>query len=328
MYILPNVEGLMQCDESLVQKKLLHASEAFRFCMDRGLNGAAPLKRLLDALEPGGPQGKVQVGYTLTVQLLELYRPGAAGGWELDEKRLDAIMNLMKQARRPLVLYLSSSHFDSIGPLPAALAKDPANLMKAADGQPLKLSYFGYPIHPYTLIPDERIDVNRYRYQALREIARRVGELPEDVQRLIVAVTLVGEVHHLFPDFENGTGNFTQVRVTDYDPRSIAAFRTWLKDKYQTLARFNQATGFAYTDIDQVPAPSKDIRHKLPVTATRCAKIFSMWQYLFCKTAAPSALYASPEPSPVLKPRSNSCKPSCSGRCCLLPYWPFWSACV
>jgi len=260
MYILPNVEGLMQCDESLVQKKLLHASEAFRFCMDRGLNGAAPLKRLLDALEPGGPQGKVQVGYTLTVQLLELYRPGAAGGWELDEKRLDAIMNLMKQARRPLVLYLSSSHFDSIGPLPAALAKDPANLMKAADGQPLKLSYFGYPIHPYTLIPDERIDVNRYRYQALREIARRVGELPEDVQRLIVAVTLVGEVHHLFPDFENGTGNFTQVRVTDYDPRSIAAFRTWLKDKYQTLARFNQATGFAYTDFDQVPAPSKDIR--------------------------------------------------------------------
>lgn len=260
MYILPNVEGLMQCDESLVQKKMLHASEAFQYCMDRGLTGAAALTRLLETLEPGGPQGKVQVGYTLTVQLLELYRQSANGSWELNDKHLDAILNLMVQTKRPLVLYLSSSHFDSIGPLPAELVKDPANLMKAADGQPLQLSYFGYPIHPYTLQPDERIDVNRYRYQALREIARRVGELPEEVQRLIVAITLVGEVHQLFPDFENGTGNFTNVRVTDYDPRSISAFRSWLKDKHQTIAQLNQAQGFAYTDFDQVPAPSKDIR--------------------------------------------------------------------
>ena len=260
MYILPNVEGLMQCDESVGLKQLVHASEAFRYCMDKGQHGAQALTRLLDTLEPGGPQGKVQVGYTLTVQLLELYRRQSNGQWALDDKHLDAIMKLMAEAKRPVVLYLSSSHFDSIGALPAELVKDPANLMKLADGRAPSLSYFGYPINPYTLRPDESIPVNQYRYAALREIARRVKQLPLPVQDLIVAITLVGEVHHLFPDFENGTGNFSDVKVTDYDPASVVLFRDWLKNKYHTIAQLNQATGFSFSGFDQIPAPGKDIR--------------------------------------------------------------------
>ena len=192
MYSVPNIEGLMQCDEAQTEQKFTHAFDAFRYCMDSGRTGAAALTRLMDTLEPGGPQGKVQVGYTLTVQLLELYRMDARGVWVLDDKHLDAIMRLMADAKRPLVLYLSSSHFDSIGALPVELVKNPDNLMKLADGQPLKLNYFGYPIHPYTLRPDEKIDVNHYRYQAMREIARRVRQLPEEVQRLIVAITFMG----------------------------------------------------------------------------------------------------------------------------------------
>ncbi len=260
MYILPNIEGLMQCDEAQVQHKFVHASEAFRYCMDTGRSGSAALTRLMETLEPGGPQGNVQVGYTLTVQLLGLYRRDAKGAWVLDDKHLDAIMRLIAEAKRPLVLYLSSSHFDSIGALPNALVKDPDNLMKLADGRPFELKYFGYPIHPYTLRIDETIDVNRYRYQAMREIARRVRQLPEDVQRLIVAVTLVGEVHHLFPNFENGTGNFDHVQVTDYDPRSVDDFRAWLRRKYSDIAHFNHAHGFDYTGFEKVPAPAKDIR--------------------------------------------------------------------
>ncbi|HPZ58856.1 hypothetical protein [Ottowia sp.] len=261
MYILPNIEGLMQCDEAQTQQKFAHAFDAFRYCMDSGRTGAAALTRLMDTLEPGGPQGKVQVGYTLTVQLLELYRQDARGVWVLDDKHLDAIMRLMADAKRPLVLYLSSSHFDSIGALPVELVKNPDNLMKLADGQPLKLNYFGYPIHPYTLRPDEKIDVNHYRYQAMREIARRVRQLPEEVQRLIVAITLMGEVHQLFPDFENGTGNFDHVQVTDYDPRSVADFRAWLQRKYGDITQFNRAHGFDYLGFDKVPAPGKDIRN-------------------------------------------------------------------
>lgn len=262
LYITPNVEGLLQCDEALQVGQIAHAAEAFRYCMDKGLDGSAALKRLLDTLEPGGPSGDVQVGYTLTVQLLELFRQAPDGQWKIDDKRVDAIMRLLEKTERPAVLYLSSSHFDSLGPLPEALARDPANLMKMADGQPPRLGYFGYPIAPYTLRPDADIPVNRYRFAALRHMAERVKALAPRVQQRIVAITLAGEVHHLFPDFENGTGNFGNVQVTDYDPASIAAFRQWLRRQYGSIERFNQAHGFDYASFEAVNAPSKDIRRE------------------------------------------------------------------
>ncbi|WP_226858612.1 hypothetical protein [Diaphorobacter aerolatus] len=210
-------------------------------------------------MEPGGPKGDVQVGYTLTLQLLGLYRKSGTG-WQIDESHVDASLQLIREIRRPVVIYLAADHFDTVGPLAEELAKDPRNLMALSDGTPPQLGYFGYTILPYTLSTDPTIPVNMYRYAALEYIAGKLRTLPREAQERIVAVNLVGELHHMFPDFENGMGLKQEMRVTDYSPVSVAGFRQWLKTKYTSVQTLAQRTGLQYASFDEVPAPAKDIR--------------------------------------------------------------------
>lgn len=261
MYITPNVEGLLFCEGAAHNHRLPGVDEALAFCLDAGKSADAALRRLLDTLEPGGPQGKVQVGYTLTVPLLSLYEK-KGGQWHISDRRADAFLRLIEQVRRPVVVYLMATHFDSTGPLSTELGQDAANLLKLPDGKPPQLGYFGYAIQPFTLRTDEALPVNRYRFAALRYMARRLLALPEAARQRIVAITLAGEVHQLFPDFENGTGNYASMQVTDYDPASVAAFRAWLQAKYGSLAQLGQATGLHYASFDAIDAPARDIRRE------------------------------------------------------------------
>lgn len=99
---------------------------------------------------PGGPKGSVQIGYTATLQLLDLYhRTGK--GWEIDDSKVDSFLNVIRKIPRPVVVYLAADHFDSLGPIVEDLRKTPENLMQLRDGKPLQLDYFGYSILPYTL---------------------------------------------------------------------------------------------------------------------------------------------------------------------------------
>lgn len=257
--IAPTIEGLMVCDAAAQDPAIATLEKAVAACQARKGHGAAAVKRLLDELEPGGPKGQVQVGYTATLELLKLYRP-TAKGWEIDEAQVTAFLDLIAQVPRPVVLYFSAGHFDSNGAIVQALEKDPANWMQLRDGTVPQLGYFGYRILPFTLRSDADIPVNRYRFEALRHVAQRVQALPEAVQKRIVAFTLAGEVHQLFPDFENGMGRYQDIRVTDYHPASVADFRRWLARVYGSLQAFQQRTGLAYADWNAVPAPSKDIR--------------------------------------------------------------------
>jgi hypothetical protein len=75
-----------------------------------------------------------------------------------------------------------------------------------------------------------------------------------------VAYTLAGELHHMFPDFENGMGAYQDIQVTDYSPASVARFRQWLRTRYQTIEQFNTQTGLSYASFDAIQAPSKNIR--------------------------------------------------------------------
>ena len=257
--IAPTVEGLVVCDEAAQNLAILTLEKVVADCQKRKAHGAAALKRLLDTLEPGGPQGKVQVGYTATLELLKLYRH-TPKGWVIDDAKVTAFLDLIAQVPRPVVLYLSAGHFDSQGAIVAELEKDPANWMQLRDGTVPKLGYFNYRILPYTLRTDASIPVNRYRFDALRYVAKRVKALPKAVQERIVAFTLAGELHQLFPDFENGMGAFQNIRVTDYHPASVADFRRWLAREYTSVQTLQERTGLAYPDWQAVPAPSKDIR--------------------------------------------------------------------
>lgn len=259
MIISPTVDGMLLCDEAAKNTAITNIDAAYAYCGQRKLDGAAAITRLLNTLEPGGAKGAVQVGYTATLQLLGLFQK-TSKGWAIDKERVDTFLRVISKVDRPVILYFSADHFDSIGPLAEELRGDPVNLMQLRDGKPLELGYFGYRIIPYTLSPDPTIPVNRYRFEALDYLAQRIKALPQKVQRRIVAYTLAGELHHMFPDFENGMGAYQDIQVTDYSPSSVAAFRQWLRVRYQTVDQFNTAHGFAFASFDAIPAPSRDIR--------------------------------------------------------------------
>ncbi len=260
LIIAPNLEGMYLCDEAVADPSVKDIDAAYAYCRQRKLTGAAAVTRLLDTLEPGGPKGDVQVGFLATLQLLALYRHTVQDGWTIDPARVDDFVNVISQVQRPVVVYFAADHFDSINPLAKALRQDPRNLLQLRDGKPLELGYFDYPIIPYTLSTDPAIPVNKFRFEALDYVAQRMKALPKAVQDRIVAYTLAGELHHMFPDFENGTGAYQGIEVTDYSPHSVAGFRQWLRDKYGGIAQFNARNGFDYPTFDAVPVPAKDIR--------------------------------------------------------------------
>lgn len=261
-YMTPTIEGIYSCDEGLANPALLGIDQVNAFCAERMLEGSAGISRLLDELEPGGPKGQVQVGYLATLQLMALYRRAGAG-WEIDEKKLDLYLQVLTRVKRPVVVYLLADHFDTQGPLAPELIKDPANLMLLRDGKPALSNYFGYLIAPYTMQTEESIAVNRYRFAALRHVAARLKKLPKEVRDRIIGISLAGELHHMFPEFESGTGRYENIQVTDYSAASIAGFQKWLAARYGSLQKFNAAHGFAYTAFEQVPAPGRDMRKEL-----------------------------------------------------------------
>ena len=258
-YVAPTVEGLYACDQGLANPQLKDVDAVNNYCILNKLDGAAGVTRLLDQLEPGGPKGQVQVGYVATLHLLALYeRKGQQ--WLINEGKLDAYLRLLTKVQRPVVVYLAADHFDTQGPLVDELVKDPRNLMLLANGQPAASGYFGYRIVPYTLQTDEHIPVNHYRYEALRHVAKRLTALPKAVRQRIIAITLAGELHHMFPDFEGGTGKYQGIAVTDYSAASVTGFRSWLAQRYGNIANLNARHGFSFASFDTVPAPGKDIR--------------------------------------------------------------------
>lgn len=259
LIIAPTVEGMYLCDEAAADTRIKDIDAAYAFCAQRKRSGATAISRLLDTLEPGGAKGSIQVGYTATLQLLGLYQQ-TPKGWAIDKARVDRFLDVISNVQRPVVLYFSADHFDSVNPLAEALAKDERNLMQLRDGKPLKLDYFGYRIIPYTMSTDPAIPVNKYRFEALDYLAKRINALPKAVQSRIVAYTLAGELHHMFPNFESGMGAYQDIQVTDYSADSVIGFRRWLEGKYKTIQQLNTRHGFAYKSFDQVPAPSKDIR--------------------------------------------------------------------
>ena len=258
-YIAPVVEGLVEC----LGAKQYEGHEQYFYsdslCARNDYDAAAALATLLDPLEPGGAAGKVQLGYTATIPLLGLYQK-FDGGFVLDSNKIEEYMALFTRTARPVVIYLVANHFDARGPLPEALAADKNNMMQLADGSVPASNYYGNKVLPYTLLTDDDLDVNRYRFEAAEFVLKRIAALPAEVKQRIVAITLSGEEHQMFPDFENGMGAFNDARVTDHHPRSVAAFRRWLEKKYGRIDTFNVASGFDYPHFAAVPAPGKDIR--------------------------------------------------------------------
>ena len=266
--IAPVVYGLSACEEGMADSSAKKMIQVQRICRDLKRDGSPLISRLLDTLEPGGPKGDIQVGYTLTLPLLSLYQKTDTG-WMFDEESIDEFFRVVERVKRPVVLYFVADHFDSPhAPLPYYLDKEPRNLMQLSDGKPLKLGYFNANIFPWTLRTDPDIPVNRFRFEALDHVAKRVLSLSKEAQDRIVAITLAGELHQMFPNFESGMGSFDNVQYTDYSPASVADFRRFMQSKYQTLARLKSRSGMEFKSFDAIPAPARDAnKEKLPSPA-------------------------------------------------------------
>ncbi|GIP39974.1 hypothetical protein J31TS4_32540 [Paenibacillus sp. J31TS4] len=257
--ITPLVDGINYCEEATNHEPAFETeSEATIWCKANGYNGASLLSKTLDKFEPGGARGKVQVGYEIGISLLDIYKK-TNGSWIIDDALVKSYFDIITEVERPVVIYLMADHFVAKGALPEELSKDKQNLMLLKDGKAPFDNYFGNSVIPYTLLTDEDIPVNHYRFEALRYIAKKINELPKEVQNRIAGITMAGEVHHMYPDFTNGAGEYDKVQVTDYSPRSIEGFQQWIEKKYGTIDKLNQAIGSSFGQISEVLPPSKNI---------------------------------------------------------------------
>jgi len=219
---------------------------------------AARLAGLLETLEPGGPAGRVQIGYTLPMTLLNAFRRDASGAWRIDLRTFEEDLAIAAEIGRPIIIALYSSHFVEglgSGTLGDELVADSRNLMAYEDGRPALDRYFSASIVGYTLSTDPDIPVNAWRRRAMIAALERIRTFRNAHPNLLVGVELIGEAHHLFPDLRHGNDRFRDIRTTDYSAASRRDFRAWLRDEGWTLEALNRHIGAHFTAWEDVLPP-------------------------------------------------------------------------
>jgi hypothetical protein len=248
-FITPMIEAFGYCAGGMNEK---NTGNAVKSCVKKGDYGVGELKTALNALEPAGAHGNVQIGYSLGINLLTLQQDGPPALFERYTRAL-------REIDRPMVLYLFANHF-AASTLKHPLTGD--SLAKFADQSVPREKYFGGGISALTLNMSPQIELNRLRFSALDLVAKWYKSLPPASQKRIVAITMAGELHHFFDDFSNGLGRFDKIRVTDYSPPTAQAFSSWLAAKYKSVNELNLQWGSHYRSFKQVVPPSKDEKNQ------------------------------------------------------------------
>ncbi len=198
------------------------------------------------------------LGYTLAVPLLALFEPGPHG-WAINAERVARVARTLAQSERPAVLYLFSTHFSAGVPIEPSLASDPANVAQTRDGALPTSSYYGAPLYNGSVARTDN-PLTARREEALGAVLDAVCQLPRAAQRRVRAVTVLGETHQLFPDFEAGMGFTGPYRITDYSIASVKGFQSYLRQQFGTVTQLNRTLGSDYPSLDAVAPPSRDIR--------------------------------------------------------------------
>lgn len=222
-------------------------------------SAAELVESTLSALAPGGtPSSPYVLGYTLPVPLLQLFRPDA-GGWSIDHDRVARVVRTVQGTNRPLILYLFATHFAADAPIEAALATNPANLAHTRDGPLAEDTFYDSKIYNWTFASTEN-EITARRVQAIEALLQEICKLPQHDIAKIRGVTLLGELHHLFPGFQTGMGFNPPYRVSDYSAPSVAGFHAYLKREFKTTKLLNMVLGTEFKSFEEVVPPSRDIR--------------------------------------------------------------------
>lgn len=226
-----------------------------------GPNGsaAALVESTLSQLHPrDGTTPRYPLGYTLPVPLLQLFRQSPQG-WVIDSNIVNRLVRTVRDTDRSLILYLFSTHFATNAPLEMTLAQNPINVAQTRDGPLPQGRYYGTAINNWNFASTQT-ELTQRRVQAAQALLSAVCHLSTKDIAKIKGVTLLGELHHLFPDFEAGMGFGMPYRVTDYSPQSAAGFRQFLREDFQRIEQLNRVLGSNYSSFDEVQPPSRDIR--------------------------------------------------------------------
>ena len=249
-------------------------------CQRDGGSAAALIESTLQRVGPRlSADGRYELGYTLQVPLLELFKaanppemPAASGApdhataegdWTIDQDTVTRIVRTLADDPRPAVVYLFSTHFGIGAPIEAALAADPANLAMTARGPLAKDRYYGIDIYPWSIARTDN-GIGQRRLQAVDAVVGAICRLPRAAREKIRALTLLGEVHQLFPDFEAGMGFAPPYLVSDYSATSVKGFQRFLRQRFGRIGALNaflsQSADAAYRSFADVDPPSHDIR--------------------------------------------------------------------
>ena len=236
-------------------------------CAGQQGSAADLLQQTLAPLSPDRPD--LRLGYTLNVPLLRLLKSGTSGtpgqpgqpsasAWVVDDDRVARVVHTLAQVKRPAVLYLFATHFGVDAPIERALMQDQRNLAQTQYGVLPADKYLDYSIYPWSVARTDN-GITRARDSAIAAVARQMCRTP-DALKHVEAVTLLGEVHQLYPQFETGMGFESPYQIGDYSEASQAAFRAFLIRTHGTIDALNARLGSQFKRFDEVKPPRLDIR--------------------------------------------------------------------
>lgn len=228
-------------------------------CERSGGSAGALVESTLQELESHqpGPQA-YPVGYTLAIPLLQLFQP-QGDGWQIDEAMVRRLVHTVRDVQRPMIMYLFSTHFAANAPIERALAADPANMSHTRDGALGVDAYYDSSVYNWSFASTANA-LSERRAEAIDAVLQEACKLQAHDRAKIRGITLLGELHHLFPDFQAGMGFDGKYRITDYSAASVTGFRAAVEKEFGTVARLNRLAGSDYASFDEVVPPSKDIR--------------------------------------------------------------------
>jgi hypothetical protein len=224
-------------------------------------SGAPVVESTLSALGPRfPPNSRLELGYTMNVPLLGLLQQQGQD-WVIDRPTLRKLVLTLVEVDRPVIVYLFSTHFGVRAPIEYALARNPKNLLTSQLGSLPADTFIGDDVFPWNFTTTDN-EITQRRLQVVDAFLEEVCQLPQQHREKIRGVTMLGELHHMFPKLESGMGFDSPYVITDYSNVSKEEFRRFLKLRYRHLRSFNQAIGGDYPSFMAVDPPSKDIRRQ------------------------------------------------------------------
>ena len=259
LLIAPMIGGLDTC--LFENQKLSSSPPGNRYaqlCMQDKESPSALINEALKGMGDAGGEKKYALGYTFYVPLLKLFDLSGADV-VINREAVQRIASTIKNTNRPVVVYLFSDHFSVGSPLEAFLSKQDDNLLQTRGGLLPVDQYYGSKIYPWSFV-NTKNEITRLREVAFNAVLDEVCTLPTAAIQRVAGVTMLGELHHLFPNFQGGMGFSGDYLITDYSQQSVEGFQEFLQARFSSIDSFNKEFGAAYTSFKAVSPPSKNIR--------------------------------------------------------------------